>query len=357
MRFCAVANHHGTSLRHVIVAMDGRVSCRERLNPELDVRVIELGLSKPGPLATWRRLRAVLREIKPDVLLTHNWGSIEWALANAPPMLPPLARHIHVEDGFGPDERDRQLRRRVWARRLALRRSTVVLPSRTLLRLAEQIWRLAPAHLRYIPNGVDLTRFAPGQRPASRLNLPPGDGPLVGTVAALRPEKNIARLLRATALVPDLRLIVVGDGPERAPLEALASELGIASRVAFAGAMADPAPAYAMMDIFALSSDTEQMPLTILEAMAAGLPVAATDVGDVVDMVGAENVPFIVTRDETTLGAALGRLATNATLRQAVGTANQTQAATTFGQTKMFTAWGGVLGVGGIDTTIVASSD
>ena len=124
--------------------------------------------------------------------------------------------------------------------------------------------------------------------PARRRVSPwPGDGPIIGTVAALRAEKNLARLLRAFHLaVQDTpgRLVVIGDGPERAALEALASKLGVADRVFWAGHVPDPAELIKAFDIFAMSSDTEQMPISLLEAMAAGLPTAATDVGDIKQM-------------------------------------------------------------------------
>src|SRR5271170_3118985 len=110
----------------------------------------------------------------------------------------PLARHIHIEDGFGPEERDRQLRRRVWFRRMALggEHTTVVLPSRTLLGIATGQWRLRPASLRYLVNGVDCERFGVSRKPAR------AGGPVViGTVASLRREKNLGRLIGAFALV------------------------------------------------------------------------------------------------------------------------------------------------------------
>src|SRR5260370_1126532 len=99
--------------------------------------------------------------MRPDALITSNWGSIEWAMAN----IWPLVRHLHVEDGFGPEERDAQIRRRVWARRILLRRSMVVVPSRVLWGIATGIWRLDPRRLRYIANGIHFRPFA--QRPAA----------------------------------------------------------------------------------------------------------------------------------------------------------------------------------------------
>ena len=348
-RFCAVANHHGRALRHAIVALDGNLGCRERLDPGLDLRVVDLPPGKQNPLGTLRRLRAVLDAVRPDLLLTHNWGSIEWALANALPFGAGRARHVHVEDGFGPEERDRQIPRRVWARRFALRRALVALPSLVLLRLAREVWRLDATRLRYVPNGVDLARYAPAgdAGPAPPVLAPwtlAGDGPVVGTVTGLRPEKNLGRLLHAVARVPKLRLAIVGDGPERAALGALAGTLGIAGRVAFAGHLPDPASAYRHLDLFALSSDTEQMPLSVLEAMAAGLPVAATAVGDVAAMVAAENAPFIVPRDAAALAAALARLADDAGLRGTVGAANRAKAARDYDTATMFAAWGQLLG-------------
>jgi glycosyltransferase involved in cell wall biosynthesis len=339
-RFCAVANHHGRALRHAIVAMDGNVRCRERLADGLDV-VFPAVEVRPGDwLGNLRRFRAVLGRLRPDVLLTHNFGSIEWALAG---LLPGWGgRHVHVEDGFGPEERDRQLPRRVWLRRFALRRATVALPSRVLMRLAQTVWRLDERRLRYVPNGVNVARFAkmPTGRPPWNLG---GAGPVVGTVAALRPEKNLARLLRAVAAVPDVRLVIVGDGPERLALTELAATLGLNGRVAMVGHMTDPAAVYAHMDIFALSSDTEQMPLSVLEAMAAGLPAASTNVGDVMEMVATENRSLVVGRDDAALAGVLLQLAKDEGLRRAVGAANRAKALREYSEERMFEMWGNLM--------------
>ena len=335
VRFAAIANRFGDAFRHAVVALDGVADCSRRLASGLDVSFPTIETDKRDPLGNLRRIRGLLRSLRPAVLVTSNWGSIEWALAN----LAPLARHIHTEDGFGPEERHVQLRRRVWTRRLALRRSIVVLPSRTLLRIATEAWRLDPQRLRYIPNGVDLQRYASPPE-----HVRDHDVPVIGIVAALRPEKNVGRLLRAMRRVEiPARLVVVGDGGERETLQRLAGELGLADRVKFAGHVTDPQRLYRGFDLLALSSDTEQMPLSVLEAMAAGLPVAATDVGDVRTMLSDENGPFIVPREEAPLAAALLALLEDPGLRRRIGQANCRKAAQAYDQEAMFQAYARLL--------------
>lgn len=327
MRFVALANAFGPAFRHAVIALDGDYSCQSRLSPDVFVAFPRLESGGSSLLGRLRQARALIAGLRPAVLVTSNWGSIEWAIAN---MLP-LARHIHTEDGFGVEERDRQILRRVLARRLALRRSVVVVPSRTLQRLTENVWRLAPKRVRYIPNGIDLGRFAPA--PAPHL-----EGiPVIGCVAALRPEKNLGRLLQAARQVSSthpLRLVIAGDGPERPRLQALGTELGL--DIEWLGEITDPAPIYRRFDIFALASDTEQMPLSVLEAMASGLPIVCTDVGDVGAMVGAENRPLVSGRDAGAVAASLGKLLDAPPWRLALGAANRRRAENEFDQFLMF---------------------
>jgi len=334
MRFAALANCFGGEFRHLVVAMDGRKDCSANLRHDLDICYPQIVLRQRDTLGNVWRFRQFLKSVKPDRLLTYNWGSIECAIAN----WPGLVAHVHTEDGFGPEEVDEQLMRRVLTRRYALSHSTVVLPSRALCRIASEIWKLDPASLRHIPNGIDCNRF--GAHHVTPLGCA-GLGPVIGTVAALRPEKNLGRLLQAfrrvRAAMP-CRLLIAGDGPERVKLEHAALMLGIAEDVTFAGHIVETERVYKAMSLFALSSDTEQMPTAVLEAMAAGLPVVSTDVGDVAQMVAPENRPYLTPLDVPALAAAMLKLLSG-TEATAIGAANRVVVRERYDQEKMFAAY------------------
>jgi hypothetical protein len=144
VRFATLANHLQQRFRHLVIAMDGRYDCRERLDPTLSIELPNPRIRKGHTLSNVWTFRRVLRSTRPDLLVTYNWGAIEWAIANWPRMV----RHVHIEDGFGPEEAHGQMRRRIWTRRIALHRSTVVVPSRTLEAIAREIWHLAPGRVR-----------------------------------------------------------------------------------------------------------------------------------------------------------------------------------------------------------------
>lgn len=344
-RFTTLANHLGSDWIHAIVAMDGVTTARERFDSNISVTFPMVENRKGDLTGNLRRFRGLVRQLMPTTLLTHNFGSIEWALASRFSSV----RHIHVEDGFGPEERDKQLRRRVWLRRLALRNRPVILPSQTLLKIASGTWRLNPAYLKYIPNGIDLTRFSAQSQPFEWPVEKSKDGPVIGTVAALRPEKNIARLIHAfqvvTARTP-ARLLVVGDGPQRKELVQLAEDLALSDRIHFTGHVAKPDTLIKSMDVFAMSSDTEQMPISLLEAMAAGCPVASTDVGDIAQMLPPAELEFVTPCNHSALGQALLCLVQSPELRTRLGHACQLRARENFDQSEMFAKWSSMLETG-----------
>jgi glycosyltransferase involved in cell wall biosynthesis len=165
---------------------------------------------------------------------------------------------------------------------------------------------------------------------------------VIGTIATLRPEKNLTRLIGAFAALAKeqngtgLRLLIVGDGSERAALESAAQVSGQAEKITFAGPTSAPEEMLRRMDIFALSSKTEQMPLSVLEAMASGLPISAVAVGDILDMVAEENRPYIVNEsDENAFRGSLRALIRDSELRRRLGRANRAVAVARFDQAVM----------------------
>ena len=337
MRFAQLVRLHGARYRHTVLSLDGNYDMANRLG-EFPITYPKLQFDKRKAFASWRLFRQTLRDIAPDMLLTYNWGAVEWALVNRFGAARP---HLHIEDGFGPEEAERQLRRRVWTRRLALtgRNTMVVLPSRNLERIALGIWSLPAKQVCYIPNGVDCARFAAASRGE-------GEKTVIGTVASLRREKNIARLIEAFSEVASqraggsLELLIVGGGAERQLLENLARQRGAAVR--FAGQTNQPEKFLSQMDIFALSSDTEQMPLGVLEAMAAGLPVVATAVGDVPQMVAVENAGYVV--PPHAFEATLARLVDDKAAQRALGRANEKKARETFDENVMAARYAELIG-------------
>lgn len=324
--------------RHVIVAMDNRYDAAALLDGvNFELGMVEIRKGAAIDIGNLHRLRKMIRKVAPDVLCTYNWGSMEAVIANRIALRRTLAHHIHFEDGFGPEESpERQLPRRVKMRRMFLKDTHVILPSATLFRVALEQWKLVRSEV--IPNGVDTELFTPAEKHAQ--------GPLViGTVGALRPEKNFARLIEAFAgagLAAQARLVIAGDGPERDALTGLAARLNISAAVDFAGHVSEPAAFYRTFDIFAMSSDTEQMPLSLLEAMATGLPVAATDVGDIRAIVAEENRGEIVPLDAEALGQALSRLATDAGRRVMLGKANRARVEAEYGLSRMIEDYDGL---------------
>ena len=327
VRLAMLANAAGRQFDHSILAMDGCYDCLKQFDPALNPTIPDISFTKGRTVANVRAFRRGLQRLRPDLLISYNWGAIEWALAAG---LTPGQRHVHIEDGFGPGEETGPLWRRSAFRRLALHRSErVIVPSLVLRKIAATAWKISPHRIAYIPNGIDCQLYQ--RKPDSDL-LPASfrdeAAQVIGTIATLRPEKNIFRLLSAFRLVldshPEAKLAIVGDGSERSGLESRATALGLGDRVAFTGNITGPERIIGLFDIFALSSNTEQMPISVLEAMAAGLPIAATNVGDVAQMVAAPNRPFVVSKgDGGALAPALITLLDNPRRRCDIGQQNR----------------------------------
>ncbi|MCB2083751.1 MAG: glycosyltransferase [Sphingomonadaceae bacterium] len=341
LRCVQLINAFGPGIEHHIVsAVPERMEAAELISRRISVTYPQdfpplQGKPWPG------RLHRIARAMRGyDLVLTYNWGAMDAAMAHAllgqHLSLPPL---IHHEDGFNEDERGRLKTSRNWFRRIGLSRaSQLVVPSETLEKIALETWQIPMSRVKNIPNGIDTAAFA---RPP-RGNALPGlrkevTDRWVGTLAGLRKVKNLPALVRAFATLPEpWKLVIVGDGPEAETIRAEAERLGLGGRVHLPGFARDPAKFVGLFDIFALSSDTEQFPISVVEAMAAGKPVVAPAVGDIANMVSEENAPLIAPAgDETALGARLEKLASDETLRLSVGAANRAKAAAEFDEKQM----------------------
>ncbi|MEA3032829.1 MAG: L-malate glycosyltransferase, partial [Sphingomonadales bacterium] len=346
-RAARLMNAFGAAASHAVIsAVPGAFGAREAIARAI---AVEFPADAP-PLAgqpTPSRLYRLARYMRRfDLVLSYNWGAMDAVMARRLFGGPPL---VHHEDGFNEDEAERLDKARNRYRRIALGAShRLVVPSKRLEDIALKHWKTSANRLLRIPNGVPVEHYAasPDTDAIPGLSKAPGEI-LVGTLAGLRAVKNLPRLVRAFAAmtVPGARLVIVGSGPESERIAAEARRLGIADRVLLPGFLADPARYLGLFDVFALSSDSEQFPISLVEAMAAGLPIVATDVGDVPDMVSADNLPLIVHReDEAAFAAALDSLAERGDLRRAIGLANREKAAADYDEARMIARYAALYG-------------
>ncbi len=346
-RAVRLMNAWGPATHHTILSgMSGQFGAREAIAPGIQAEFPADAPALTGPfgLARLFRLARYMRGF--DLVLTYNWGAFDAVMAKYLFRGPPL---IHHEDGFNEDEASGLKASRNLYRRLGLSAAyRLAVPSRRLEAIARSAWGQGEDRVTRIPNGIPLARF---EQPPDRDSIPglrKREGELiVGTVAGLRKIKNLPRLVRAFAGIENeaARLVIVGDGPEREAVMAEASRLGIVDRVHLPGFIVDPARYMGLFDIFALSSDSEQFPISLVEAMAAGLPVATTAVGDIAQMVPDENRKFIVpVEEENSLAAALRQLAGDRALRDRLGRANRAKARAEFDEAAMIRSYSRLYG-------------
>jgi L-malate glycosyltransferase len=342
-RTVRLMNHFGDQAEHTVLsAVDDAFGAADAIDRRVKVNFPKdaaPSLKGMPAIGRYRQLAQYMKKF--HLVLTYNWGAMDGVMAHTlftrSMNLPPL---IHHEDGFNDDEVDRLKKRRNWFRTIALQRSNaLVVPSKTLEHIARTIWHQPLDKICRFPNGIDTNHFNRRPQRGSFPGFQKRNGEIVvGTIAGLRTIKNLPRLVRAVAAAgPNVRLAIVGDGPEHGAIMAEAERLGIADRLMMPGFLRDPARYIRLFDIFALSSDSEQYPISLLAAMTSAIPVVSTDVGDVKNIVARENRPFIVPRtDEASLAQAISELANDAGLREKLGTANRSLACALYDEETMF---------------------
>ncbi len=280
------------------------------------------------------RLAARFHQLQASVVHTHNPQPL---IYGAPAARLVRAAVVHTKHGVNPD-----VSRRLWLRRQAASFVHMfVAVSDDTAREAVRNDEVSRRKLRVILNGIDPARFRPNrdlaQAQRAELGIAPNDT-IVGTVGRLCEVKNQRMLLRAVAplLGSDTWLVVVGDGPDRQSLERLADQLGIGARIRWLGERRDVSSLLAAMDVFALSSYSEGLPLGVLEAMATGLPVVATAVGGLSAVVDDGQTGYLVASgNESAFQERLSRLLADRELAATFGRRGRARVCDEFSSTRV----------------------
>jgi glycosyltransferase involved in cell wall biosynthesis len=269
-------------------------------------------------LTRFYRLARTFKRLEPDVVhanLTFP-TSVKYALPAATLIRVPL---VAVENLPAQIENRWQL---FVKRRAARRYAAHVTVGEASAREIEGTLALPRGSVEVIYNGVE--DFQVERRPSA-------DGPVIGTVARYTDQKGLDVLLRAVPDVPGARFVLVGDGPDRGALEALAAELGVAERVEFAGWTEDARGELGRFDVFVLPSRYEGLPLALIDSMLAALPVVASRVGSIPEAVeDGEHGLLVPPEDPAALAAALHRVLGDEPLRQRLGSAARSVAVARF---------------------------
>lgn len=331
-------NHMPASqYRHAIVCLNGATAFAERIT-RTGVELFDLQ-KRPGPgLGAHKSLYGLMRRLRPAVLHTYNLAAIEYQLTAA---LAGVPVRIHAEHGrdlsdpYGLNRKHNLLRRLV-----SPFVDHFISVSGELHQWLLEVIGTSAAKTLMINNGVDTDLFYPGNNVDHQF--------VIGTVGRLQDVKHHALLIDAfialQALRPAerhrLRLVIVGDGPLRAQLDKRVRQAKLGDAVILTGARSDIAPILRSFSVFALSSLAEGTPVTLLEAMACALPVVATAVGGIPELVQHGVTGALVPRnDPAAMAAALARYLDDASLRTTHGAAGRQTIAAHYSMTAMVQAY------------------
>jgi len=324
--YCDAAEVGGAeiSLGNLLAALDRRVrptviatsaEVAERVvagRPDAAVELVPQIHRKRDIASIAAHFRA-LRGLRPDVahvVLDNPWAS-HWGQIAA--LSTRGVRTVAVEQLVLPPPRRKNVRLK---RLLTSRLAAHVAVGERAAREIETLAGLRAGSIRTIHNGIADVELVPLPRPA--------DGPIVGSVGRLEHQKGYDTLLRALVELPGVTAVLVGEGTQRGPLEARAAELGVADRVLLPGWSDEARRHLTTFDVFCLPSRFEAFPLAVLEAMLAGLPVVASDVGSVAEAVHQGETGLLVRPDDPAgLATALRALVGDPDRARALGEAGR----------------------------------
>ena len=305
---------------------------------EMGVDTVELGTNRVRP-ATLARLVGLVRRRGVRLIHSHGkgaglYGRVAARLTGVPA--------IHTFHGIQFERYPPPMRAAYLAleRRLSSWTTCVVNVSRAQEREGVALGLFDARSSRVIPNGVDIARLVATARDRADarafLKLPV-NATVVGSVARFDEVKRLDLLVEAAARLPEVTLVLIGEGETSAPLRRLAAERALGGRVVFAGTVHDAARLLPAFDIYASAARKEGMPLAVLEAMALGLPVVASDIPSHREVLGHPS-RGLVPGTGAAFADVLDWLARDPGARAALGAANRTRAHRDFDARDMVTA-------------------
>jgi len=292
--------------RHVIISLNDYTDFRNRIkNPNVEVHVLQ---KRPGKdLRLYGKLLRLFRRLKPDIVHTRNLSTLE---AQLPALLAGVPHRIHGEHGRDIHDLDGTSKKYQLLRRLfrPLIHRYIAL-SLDLKRYLQEKVGVPEPKISHICNGVDTEKFTPASAQARAVlpgNYFGADKIVIGTVGRMEAVKDQITLVHAfVRLVKEyprgresLRLVMVGDGALREPARSILEAAGLAQVAWLPGEREDVPELLRAMDVFVLPSLAEGISNTILEAMASGLPIVATDVGGNHELVEQDTTGFLVPRGD-----------------------------------------------------------
>jgi sugar transferase (PEP-CTERM/EpsH1 system associated) len=339
--------------RHAVVCLTRYTDFADRISRD-DVTLHALdkqpGLGLGTHLTFWR----LMRRLRPSVLHTYNLAALEYAFTAAAAGVPV---RIHAEHGRDAgDPHGLNPKHNFLRRRLVPFVDRFIPVSEDLNRWLGEVVRIPAQKTLFIKNGVDTDRFTPALAPAADTPWRGGDTDgdiVIGTVARIQDVKNHRGLVDAfarartqllaadPALAARLKLAIVGDGPLLPAVREQVASLGLQDAVWLPGARSDIGPLLRSFSLFALPSLAEGTPVSLLEAMACGLPVVASRVGGIPEVVdeGVQGM-LVPVGDADALAQAFVRYAQDAGLRAAHGQAGRARVEERFSMRAMVTAYG-----------------
>jgi len=327
--------------RHAVVCLTRYTDFSERIKCA-DVELHALGKPPGLGLGTHLHFWRLMRRLRPAVLHTYNLAALEYAFTAT---LAGVPVRIHAEHGRdASDPHGLNPKHNFLRRRLVPFVDRFIPVSEDLDRWLGQVVGIPRTRIQFIRNGVDTDKFAPGAEPAADSPWGPGDV-VIGTVARIQDVKNHRLLVdafaRLHAAMPALKLSIVGDGPLLPAVREQVAALGLQDAVWLPGARADIGALLHGFSVFVLPSLAEGTPVSMLEAMACGLPVVASNVGGIPEVVddGVQGL-LVPVGDADALAAALGRYAGDAALRAAHGGAGRARVEERFSMRAMVASYG-----------------